>query len=366
MSGPASSRLLSVLGCAAMASVLACPASSSGDGGSGGGTGTLTAYAFCEQVRATRCAFAVRCGDYGSEAACEAATARLHLQFPDTDLSCVDVVEPINAGRRAFHADVAAACLAAARTRCTADTLDCPGATTGIGTAGSECFVKDDCGAGLHCGGDGTCPGHCTADKAEGVEVQSGVACGARLFAHPEQDGGTFSLVCRAQGDAGVPCAQTDACLRGLVCEFTSGVCAVPGVEGVACNDNDLLCVAGLACQPSVDGGVSRCGRAAARGEACGRCRLDLRCARDGGEVGVCDDLRGDGGACLSDADCAPPLWCNSSSMQCQPPPGLGDSCAGTTCPAGLGCVVGDAGAESCVASDGGVFEVTCTDTGEP
>ena len=169
-----------------------------------------------------------------------------------------------------------------------------------------------------------------------------------------------------ARGDAGVACTQADACLAGLLCDFTSGVCVAPGGEGAACNDNSLLCTTGLACQPASDGGVSRCARYASRGELCGQCKLDLRCLRDGGVDGVCGDLSGDGGDCFSDSDCAAPLWCNALSMQCQPPPGEGDSCAGTPCPAGLGCVVGDGGAEVCVSIDGGAFDVTCSDTGEP
>jgi hypothetical protein len=352
-------------------SLFACPPAGGSDGGTGGGsgagggTGNLTAFSFCEQVQNQRCDFAVRCGQYVSASACEAANARLYLQFPDTNLSCVDVVEPINDGRRAFHADVATACFSAAQTSCNATALDCPGATTGLGNVGDDCFVNDDCGTGLHCGGDGTCPGHCAANKAAGVEVQSGVACGADLFAHPEQDGGAFVLVCRGQGDAGVPCAQSDACLAGLVCEFNSGVCVKQGGEGTLCNDNSLLCATGLSCQPSTDGGLSKCGGYASRGETCGQCKLDLRCLRDGGVNGVCGDLSGDGGDCFADSDCATPLWCNSMTTKCQAPPGAGDSCDGISCPAGLSCLIGDAGSEVCVAIDGGTFEITCADTGE-
>lgn len=358
------------LGLLVVMTLTACSEGGGGDagtgGGAGGGGGALTARSFCEQVRDQRCAFAVRCGQYVSVSACEAAKARLTLQFPDTDLACADVVAPINDGRRAFHAEVAAACLAAAQSSCAPQTLDCAGATTGLGNVGDDCFVSDDCGTGLHCGGDGTCPGHCTPDRPEGTVVQSGVVCGDGLYARPEQDGGAFALVCRARGDAGAACLEADACLRGLVCDFTSGACVAPGAEGAPCNDNSLLCVTGLACQPAADGGASRCARYAAQGEACGQCKLDLRCLRDGGAYGVCGALSGDGGDCVSDGDCAPSLWCNALSQTCQPPPGAGDSCTGLPCPAGLRCEPGADGGEVCAPTDGGAFEITCTDTGEP
>lgn len=305
------------------------------------GTGVETALAFCQRYTSPdfACDFLPGCGAFDTREGCLAA---LHAQNDGLDCSNVEFVVAVNEGRLTYDAAAAAACFAEYKSTCSQTPASCSRVFAGAKVAGEDCRT-DECEAGFYCASDGGCPGTCAARKPAGTEVRSSSMCIEGTKSHFGLPDGGFGSICVTPVTQGQPCADTE-CADGLFCNaqhtcvkpFALGEqCSQPGTSSAECEP-----LIGVTCQPANDGGVSRCGKLARRGEACGFCTQDLRCVIPQGQTfGVCGDLGTAGQSCRIDTECQLGLYCNNTSHLCESPRGLDADCTGyARCQTGLRC----------------------------
>lgn len=318
-------------------SLFGCPPQSGNDAG----PGVETALAFCQRYTSPEyaCDFLPGCGAFDSRDGCLAV---LGAQNGGTDCATSEFVKAVDEGWVGYDAAAGAKCLADFKSTCSQYPASCAGIFVGLKTEGQACH-SSSCVTGFYCASDGGCPGTCAAKKPAGTEVRSSVMCIEGTKSHFGLPDGGFGSLCVTPVGQGQPCGDTE-CNDGLFCNaqktcvkpFALGEpCTQPGTYSPECEP--LL---GVACQPATDGGVSRCGKLARRGEACGFCAQDLRCVIPQGQTsGVCGDLGTAGQSCRVDPECQSGLYCNSGSHLCESPRALGADCTGSAqCQNGLRC----------------------------
>ena len=269
----------------------------------------LQALEFQRQLAAALDARIAECAQVPKELA--AGAAQLH------PIGRLNVQKATAAGRLAFSAADVGACLDSVRT-IGCDELPraydrllgpCAKVLTGKAEAGSDCYSRMECGAGLVCTlGDGSCPGKCAkpnplatvceekhpcADDAFCVCIDGackkkgcvaggkvGSPCGhaddppceAKLYCPPV--GARSANTCQPQIAAGGSCPSTDACkppLRcaGLTSSKQPGQCKRALDNGAACTPGKLECGDSSACVGDAKK-PPRCLAWGATGAACG------------------------------------------------------------------------------------------------
>jgi hypothetical protein len=291
---------------AACGSSPATPGPDGGGGSAGAAAAPLSAAAFCAQEREQTAAFSARC--LGGSAADWKA-------YRDAYMPCSRFDELIAAGTVRYHADRAAACLAAN----SAD-RDCAAPENFCFTSTLEGLVA----ARAPCRNDYECPPNaaCWAPMEFGLNacVQSvcvtvgdkvGDPCTDLPFCYP----GVVTCLqgtCVAYGKNGEACGQVDQpfCGPGLRCDAT-GTC-VPLSSGSLCNA-DFECFGtdfcdNSQCRPRIAVGAS-CNGAPHGCVGWASCNTQTFVCEAAGHVGqACGSTMGDdslciGGACQNNAD---------------------------------------------------------------
>lgn len=241
-----------------------------------------------DEVFSQVCERMVRCGAYVDVASC-----RAELILAD------DIVRGVQSGRILYDPELAAECLAATEGASCDRTTEqnrvqiqaCRDALNGTIADGGACFndqecVSEDCvveTCTMAC-----CQGVCGPTIALAAIGQSCEASDCVEGAYCDQN-----LVCAALLPAGSPCDGADSCAYGLIC------------------------------------GAAGCTDAPDRGQAC----PDQVCAGIGDrcDEGTCVGLSARGGPCsggfVGFLDCQRPLVCNDSTLVCEDPPTVGQTC---------------------------------------
>lgn len=256
-----------------------------------GGGSSISIDALPGALESALCGRYVRCGAYVSAAACK----------DDVNANIAQLQASIAAGRVAYDGNLVADCLDAEGAASCDTTVEnarvtpaaCDQAIKGTVADAGTCFTSQECVSG-----------RCTT-------ASCGMACCS----------GTCAATV-ADAAIGGSCA-TASCVAGAFCN-PSKVCTALLAANAACQSNDE-CGYGLTCAGNV------CKAAANRGEACpdGSCDdLGDRC--DGTSM-TCIALSGVGGACSAGFaglfDCQRPLVCNATSLTCENPPTVGQTC---------------------------------------
>ena len=256
-------------------SLFGCPPQSGNDAG----PGVETALAFCQRYTSPEyaCDFLPGCGAFDSRDGCLAV---LGAQNGGTDRATSEFVKAVDEGWVGYDAAAGAKCLADFKSTCSQYPASCAGIFVGLKTEGQACH-SSSCVTGFYCASDGGCPGTCAAKKPAGTEVRSSVMCIEGTKSHFGLPDGGFGSLCVTPVGQGQPCGDTE-CNDGLFCNAQK-TCVKPFALGEPCTQQGTYSpecepLLGVACQPATDGGVSRCGKLARRGEACGFCAQDLRC----------------------------------------------------------------------------------------
>jgi hypothetical protein len=176
------------------------------------------------------------------------------------------------------------------------------GGTVVCGTCAATVGLGQACGTGQSCGPDATCtssnggPSTCVAVTSVGA----GATCGPTTLCEAAGLYCNASGQCTAQGAAGAPCDEENACTPPLVCPLTgtTATCVSPGGVGASCSD-DTDCTAGLACNDT----THQCASATwvAAGQPCGGTALCLvgECTTTGNtDSGTCPTVIPDGQPC--------------------------------------------------------------------
>ncbi len=340
----------------------------SATGGGGGSTAPLTEREYCDGRVDALCQVQVACGTYEALAGCRDAYDAQRLEYALDDCSVGRAATAD--GRQRFDGAAAASCLGGLSASTCRTPATCGAVFTPLVAQGGACFDDRECVMGTACQTTLTCPGTCQPRVGADGVLAPGERCLEGLgtqYTFPTDGGFQVEYRCKAPAPAGQPCSLDFAfsCMTGLACSPATSTCVSARAAGEPCEYRDggafgggwvNGCEGGLFCQPSPTGGAPRCGALAAVGAPCGTCRLDLRCVRDGGEVGTCA-LKGTAGeACALPQDCAFGFFCQPSGTAplgpgtCQPRQATGALCRSSLdCTPGLDCVQGPA-------SDGGLF----------
>ncbi len=279
------------------------------DGGARTDGGGLPLESACDVLNASRCEYLQRCGLIAEgDDALEDCEAYLRVT------RCGPTRWParVQAGTLQYHPANAAKCADAWLTQeCRAFETEprvCEDLTSPAASLGGRCYggLRGECVEGV-----------CT--------------------------GGTCPRSCRARGDVGELCEETNDCKTWLYCRTSSpgsalGVCTAFGIDGAECDEHQP-CAKGYVC-----GGFSRCEPAANVGEACteGTCTEDAWCAVTTNGTGTCQPRAQEGDACTESAQCRPDLLCRPETGTCEPRTGVaeGEPCSREqTCAGGLECV---------------------------
>ena len=279
-----------------------------GAGGTGGGAaGSVALDAYCNDYASALCTLAIRCGQLEAS-----GCARYKTLFAGGDCLGQQQRRFVDAGVILYDAAKAKDCFdQVAAGACTSRSKQvlaaCRGTFVGTKAIGQPCY-ENECVPAAWCGSSlSTCPGTCKADV-----------------------------------DAGAVPPKPDACPEGT---FTVGnsECAPLAAIGSDCSSATSFfgkpCVLGSYCSIRTDAGTSVCSSGSALGGPCrlpvlGQmqpCKIGLSCSDPDG--GVCTTLRGQGGACSEDGDCAVPLFCKGGDLfaglrgTCQPRVGLDAGC---------------------------------------
>jgi hypothetical protein len=245
---------------------------------------------------------------------CRQESAFLEQQCED-DASAVysaDLAKAIAAGKSAFNAQQAQACVDGLRARgCqrTPPEVDqaCERAVTGTIAAGSACSWLYECATGrCEPAGPGACPAQCGPVGAEGAPCSDG-PCDLRAGLR------CIDNVCSKLHAADQKCGSTDDCALDLYCDGF-GKCSSRTFEQASC-DADEQCAAGLWCDASAEGGL--CRKQIAPGASCtaasaesirSACEDGSVCkgftfAKTGATAGTCTALGELGAGCVASAE---------------------------------------------------------------
>jgi hypothetical protein len=338
------------------------------DGGIDAGTedGGFTFAEACGQLVPAYCAYAARCEQAVSAEACE----RWYLAPGTSPLHCTpDAWESLAKGRVSFNPTRTRTCLDKLRNlSCELDPFriaECPNLILVEGKVydGKECFSHGDCKPTSYCKGSG-CPGTCTPRLRLGADAGIDDLCASGLYRYegkcvpPAGPGKTCAPIAKANTRQECPygyyCDDGEICrLRpkqgekcdGQVCrvglQCAAGTCQPPSAAGEPCDvQGPVTCQLGLSCVPTPGTPVGVCVALAAEGGACGPsmpgCDPLLYC--DGG---LCDQRKGAGETCGSEAECGLDLYCTTpgGSGRCVETKPEGTAClVSEECVAGLGC----------------------------
>ncbi|MCC7539214.1 MAG: hypothetical protein IT379_23530 [Deltaproteobacteria bacterium] len=244
----------------------------------------------------------------------------------------------VEAGRVAYDAAAARACLEAFASSCSiGDDPSCARMFTGTLAIGAACTDDRECAGDAYCersGSDGSC-GECRP------RARIGESCDVAPCTTTERaecDWGEELAVCVrvVQGppaNEGEACGDTTAgvvrttvgCAEGLHCAstfedgVTRGACRVPLPAGAACDDPDTACADGHLC---VDGTCAPITLVRVAGAPCG---AEALAVCDPVERLVCDE---DGGTCTRLGD-------GRAGSACEP----SDDFPGLGCERGLACI---------------------------
>ena len=343
----------------------------SADAGTGGvapdgGGVALSLQAFYEELAVAGCEKIFAC--------CDAEMRRrafVGLQARVTDVaSCVAAAgaarlaeanrreAQIRRGVTRFRADLATACLEAARAapcgslRSTSAPAPCNALFEGTQAGGAVCSGFDECATGFCAAPSSLSPGgpaRCSAAKPCFWDVEPGrPACPAGLFCE-QRTGVCGAAVGRGQRCdpyGGLPCASGSFCVTDAPAATNPAFqCRAPGAEGASCEGNqspfraDEPCLPGLVCvkvQQSAGTWLRTCvapgpagapcsePRACAEGVACQGARYPL-------EMGTCLAPGGAGARCLAQEECQAGNRCSFDSGgtigTCTLRAGPGESC---------------------------------------
>lgn len=275
------------------------------DGGPDGGMhSTLTPSQLCSRLRAEADEwFCAQPSIDDCDAILDAASER-----------CQVVVDAVEAGRLAFDADAAQACLDDLTTSQLGDAfssryLPCEEVFIGRIEPGEDCFfdygfVANECVPSAYCSQGSACPGTCKPYRTKGQSCGSDGPCAPELACkrdcQPPCDG-----TCEPRPGAGEDCEATQGlCQSGLICDATTDPysCLDPLPNGEACT-RPYQC-ASFWCD---DGECAP--RPTAQCEDRSDCDDDELCDRSSG-VGMCEPARGEGEACDDAPDCQDGLQC--------------------------------------------------------
>lgn len=316
-----------------------------GDSGFGGGQvgpsdGGIPLGEYCSRFLEVFCSHATRCGVVSSMPNCVAMSGTRNYGIT---ARCEATADAVDAGRQAYSAQNAAACIATYATVSCGELLanlisTCGAVTAGALARGDNCFSSADCSRDDYCSSDYTltCGGRCLARAPVGTVFVDGgtVPCAFgsefvydRCIAAPKRGD-----VCRI--DAGVISVMA-SCPLDSYCDGTTSRCAALRQEGEPCTSADQCLPPSYVCAPPADGG-SVCQRFAAAGEACAgrQCSLDLQCVSDGG-TSYCAPHRALGDACSPATFCTFGSACGDVSdgdggtiKRCVAAPKIGEPCS--------------------------------------
>jgi hypothetical protein len=302
---------------------VACSSSSSGSGANG----SCANFANAEIDQEARC---------GSTPISPDERANYLSRF---DIVCADAIGAPGSGITDAYLDACTAALGK-NPACTVAVPECadPAGTLAVGAA---CGSDDQC-ASTHCaitssssGTDGGASTTVTECGKCGATVADGAACQATdtCVAGDSCTNGTCAKQTTSSGGTGAlgaPCQQDSDCATPNHCDFTQGVCAVPGVAGSSCFTaadcaTGLICTSGEQCENPIASGGQCTGGDCAAGLGCDatskKCTSitfaaqGAPCDRDavlcdrgtcniggsgGAQKGVCPTIIADGQACTA------------------------------------------------------------------
>jgi len=318
-------------------------------------------HAFCKEAVPAYCAWMAACHPAQvNETVAECIT----LQSPDCDFDLRAYDREAAAGRLAWDADRARACIAAlAAPRCGSEPFDtCRDLFVPRASPGGACydlsrrwelnayagFANGECAGPRFCP-YGTCAATCPAPVALGQPCAGpGQFCAEDAYC-------SFTNGCQPRALLGASCSFSSDCRADLWCAGGDGApcsldngpcgCAASKAGGEPCV-SPLQCAANLGCYA----GSCRV-HAGKAGEPCARtrrpaCEPGLLCLRaaEGDLTGTCAPRRAAGERCFDGSDCADGLLCRTDGL-CGRPSGPGGPCAlpaGVNregdCAAGLAC----------------------------
>lgn len=352
-------------------------------GGAGGGGGQsfglpasgdagVAAYmSFCAEAADAFCAYRVRCGFAVDFQTCRAsATINSYtLPFCFDEFTTGPILAAIRDGHSQFDPTAAHACTVAATGTLPCDRAGPFNASECVDTlfvpqqpAGSPCYIENAEARSPECVNDGwcdqgavsTCPGQCSAR----VPVDGGTfandlgQCVRGAYAYDFT--GTGGYQCVTPAASGSSCAvlgqgiDRQRCATGTTCDV-SNLCSPLGGAAANCSIDDecqpqLYCVNGsCGALPGADAG---CNTTSGFGTDC---LEGLECDFSASANGTCSPLATANGDCSS-LDCAPDLFCDTTSSLCQPKVGLDAGCTYNECSPGFFCNTGSAATGTCAA----------------
>ncbi len=258
-------------------------------------------------------------------------------------------------------------------------------------TEGQPCAQAEDCAEGLACLQNASSQYVCTVRGGAGVSCSTVDDCLPGLLC--AQDPATYRYQCTAPSASGGPCPMGDQqCAPGLQCRYDSSsgddVC-LGGASGEPCTVGSEPCQTGLLCRYHDTRGRDECQAPAVLNESCdpydNECDPALRCTENASYQEVCqaplardatcavqsgvdpcgaddrcifDSGAGEnrclarltvGVACVSSAECASGLYCDTVGTDtCVAVKAEDATCATTVeCAAGLTCRANDAGTQN-------------------
>lgn len=318
-----------------------CETSSGGSGGSGGGSAAIPIDSLQTNLVTTMCSAVGKCSTWSMYF----ATATGCKDALSAEMSVMDEVTDVKAGKLKYDGASAAQCLAAMGAMCYQDL----GAEPAACTATFSGVIED----GKPCSHDKYCVSrYCKTEPAKDCGVCAptvklgekcddyGNACG--------KGNACLEGVCVANGTvpAGGKCDSDDHCIAGHRCDYSASgpVCAPLGAKDTPCNNNGD-CAKGLACiYPALNASEGKCAAPVAGNQPCFKigsyskeqCATGFTCAVpttwDGKSVpeAKCLAMVKLGDACTSHMQCGMDGTCKAGVCAALPA-AIGDACAPPT-----------------------------------
>lgn len=204
-------------------------------------------------------------------------------------------------GYRAYHSDVAAACLDSFQAQTDCDAVSsffadaCSGVLTPGSPAGGACLAEGDCSAGAErCVGT-ACTLRCQAQGGVGQPCEFGTNCQRGLWCDA-------TMICRAPQAAGAPCqGKTFQCDDASYCDSAQGKCVAAPAANQPCGPDVFKpCAADAWCD-----NTRTCRTRAALGQPCTpiSCVAGAYCDRDAAQP-TCKTVLADGAPCTASWQC--------------------------------------------------------------
>ncbi|MFO0745567.1 MAG: hypothetical protein U1F43_07825 [Myxococcota bacterium] len=251
---------------------LACPIVACGDDATS--SGPIPASQLYETLAQTYCDVLRGCSFDSEDAALislfakatSASTCASYISRTFTGLD-FDVEAEVAAGHIIYDADKFSACMKAARTRCTLDSLvECRDVFHGTVAIDGACQHTEQCVEGAWCDATSSCGGTCKARVAVGESCTSSNAClttsGPTECAF--ETGKCVAIVFDSNVAVGAQCGEfldgttehKASCGKGLICTFDDAsqkdVCVAPIAVGASCAADDAgPCAPGTLCVPT-------------------------------------------------------------------------------------------------------------------